>query len=229
MLCRVIMVVLSGIAFVGASVAKDARIASANITLPPPKGYCELTEQEPSDAKVLNVVKTSSSVTELLVMSADCGQLRDFRSGKRRLLDDFAQYQTPVSSKDSSFSREERSKRVGETCAELRSQGVQMLPGITEDINGRLETVSKDIKINESRFLGVLAEDADVCYFALLQKLQTEIGTQKTVAVLSAVTVVEGKYVFYYLYTVYQRPETVTATLARHKRNVEALLAANGG
>jgi hypothetical protein len=229
MLFRVALVILSGLAIVGASVAKDARIGSANLTLPPPVGFCELTDQQSSDAKVLKVLRGVSSTNEILVMSADCSQLEAFRAGKQRLLDDFAQYQTPVSSKDSSIPRAERSKRIAETCAELRAEGEKLTAGLAADVNTRLETVAKAIKINENRFLGVLAEDDNTCYFALLQKLQTEAGTEKTQAVISAVTVLEGKYVFYYLYTVYQSAETVTAALARHQRNVKALLAANGG
>jgi hypothetical protein len=34
---------------------------------------------------------------KLLSMSADCGQLNDWRVGKRQLLDDFAQYQASMS------------------------------------------------------------------------------------------------------------------------------------
>jgi hypothetical protein len=229
MLFRVILAFLSGMAFVATGAAKDGRIGSATVALPAPAGFCELTEQDPSDARVLNVLKGASSTNEILVMSADCGQLRAFRNSKGRLLDDFAQYQTPVASRDSHFAPEDRPRLVGETCGELHAQGEKMLPGITADTNARLETVAKDIKINESRFMGVIAEDSRTCYFALLQKLQTELGTQKTQLVISAITVTQGKYVFYYLYTPYRNAETVTEALARHRRNVEALLAANGG
>jgi hypothetical protein len=46
---------------------------------------------------------------------------------------------------------------------------------------------------------------------------------------ISAATVVKGKVVLYNLYTIYHDAGTVAATLARHRRNIPALLAANGG
>jgi hypothetical protein len=38
---------------------------------------------------------------------------------------------------------------------------------------------------------------------------------------------VQGKLVFYYLYSPYRSAQTMTALLAKHKLNIAALLAAN--
>jgi hypothetical protein len=76
----------------------------------------------------------------------------------------------------------------------------------------------------------VLAEDADACYFGMRLKGQTEGGgAEETQLMVSAATVVKGKIVFYNLYTIYHDAGTVAATLARHRRNLPVLLAANGG
>jgi hypothetical protein len=90
------------------------------------------------------------------------------------------------------------------------------------------EASALKIKLNESGFIGVLAEDPTACYAALLQKLLTQFGTEKTQVVLFATTVVKRKMIFYYLFSPYVSADTVTAMVALHKKNVAALLAANG-
>ena len=59
-------------------------------------------------------------------------------------------------------------------CAATRAQGEKLVAGMQSDVNAAVEKVVKNLKFNETRFLGVLAEENGVCYAALLQKLQTE-------------------------------------------------------
>jgi len=75
----------------------------------------------------------------------------------------------------------------------------------------------------------VLAEDADACYFATVQKMRTEAGTDKTQLIISTVTTIKGKILFYYLFSVYGDAGTVNTTLEPQKANVAAVLKANGG
>jgi hypothetical protein len=226
---RVAFAIVAGFATatICAAVAKDARIGTATIALPPPPGYCELSEQQPSDARMITAIAgLLAGQNELLAMSAECRQLEAWRAGTRPVLDDFAQYQTLLRSKDSNFPRAESVKQL---CAAMRAEGEKTLAGVIPDIKTRAEAVLQDVKFNETRFLGVLAEDANACYFALLQKMKTEAGTEKTQLTLAATTIIKGKIVYYYTYTVYVSADTVTAALARHQANVAALLAANGG
>jgi hypothetical protein len=206
---------------------KDARVGTATLALPPPPGFCELSEQQASDARMIQAITSMlAGQNELLAMSAECRQLADWRTGRRPLLDDFSQYQTLVNAKDREFPRAEMVKEI---CASLRAEGEKTLSGLTPDIKARAETVLKDVKFNETRFLGVLAENSNACYFALLQKLKTEAGTEKTQVTLATVTILKGKIVYFYTYALYVNGETVTALLAKHQSNVTALLSANGG
>jgi hypothetical protein len=221
-------VLAAGLAAAGSGVAKDAQIGSAGLTLPSPQGYCELNEQQPADARLIHVIGdlVAGTHNELLVMSADCSQLDAWRAKKRPALDDYAQYQTQVRSKHSNFPRAESIKQA---CAAMREQGEKMAAGMASDINTRLETALQGRKLNETAFLGVLAEDADACYYGLFMKMRDETGTEKSQVTVAAITFVKGKIIYYNLYTVYHDTGTVAATLARHQRNVPALLAANGG
>src|SRR5262245_12463607 len=224
---RFALSIVVGVGALGVAAAKDARVGAASLNLPPPTGYCELTEQQPSDARMIKVVSDLvAGRNELLAMSADCRQLQDWRTGKQPLLDDYAQYQTPIDAKGSNFPRAEAVKQI---CAQVRAEGEKMVTGATEESNKRMENVIKEIKINENRVVGVLAEDVDACYFAIVQKMQTEARTEKTQLILSAVTIIKGKILYYYLLSPYSDARNVNTALERHKANVAAVLKANGG
>ena len=206
--------------------AKDVRIGAVTIVLPVPSGYCELEQAQPSDARMIDGLRRAlAGQNELLAISADCGQLNGWRAGTRPLLDDYVQVQTLISARDATIPRAEGIKQI---CAPLRTEGEKLFAGVTTDVKTRMETAFKDVKVNEMRFLGVLAEDASGCYFALLQKLRTEAGTDKTQVTVGTATIVKGKLVYYYSYAPYVNADTVTAMLTRHQSNVAALLAANG-
>jgi hypothetical protein len=215
--------------FAGSGIAKDAQIGAAALTLPAPQGYCELTEQQPADVRLINVIGDLVAATknELLAVSADCGQLEAWRTGKLKTLDDYAQYQTPVDAMDSAATRNEAVKEV---CVSARAEGEKSAAAVATDLNARVDVAVKGAKLNETGFLGVLAEDADACYFGLLLKAHTEgSGDEESQLMISAATVVKGKVIYYNLSTIHHDAATVTAALARHRRNVAALLAANGG
>ncbi len=228
MLTRVTFTLAASLAIAGSAVAKDVQIGSTAVILPSPESYCELTDKEPADARVLKEVGdvvSSAARNDLLSMSADCSQLQSWRVSKLPALDDYVQYQTPMGDKDSNLSRAASIKGF---CANIRAEG-QKIPGTTQDLNARLETAFKGAKFNEMSFLGVLAEDADACYYGLLQKMRTEIGNEKTQVTVAATTIVKGKTVYYNLYTVHRDgADTLSAALERHRRNIPALLAANG-
>ena len=94
-------------------------------------------------------------------------------------------------------------------------------------MKARVEEAVRGVQINQVRSLGVVAEDANACYAALVQRLKAETGKEVTIFALFATTFVQGKLVLYYLYSPYRSAQTMTALLAKQKLNVAALLAAN--
>src|SRR5579871_350564 len=214
---RVTFALAASLAIAGSAVAKEAQIGSATLTLPSPPGYCELTDQEPSDARVIKEVGNlvAGAQNELVSMMADCSQLEAWRAAKLPALDDYVQYQTPMGTKDSNLTR---AASVKGFCANMRTEGEKRMPGVVSDLNARFEKAYKGAKFNEASFLGVLAEDDDACYYGLLMKLRTEIGDEKTQVTVAATTVVKGKVVYYNLYTAYRDgADTLTAALERHR------------
>jgi len=225
MLSRSAFVALLLTTVAAGALASPARIGGVPIYLPPPAGFCQLNESNASDKRMLTTLGPllEKSGNKLLAMSADCQQLNDWHTGKRQLLDDYAQYQTPIASMD-----QPPSETVAQTCKTLRDEGNKILANQLPDIKARVESTLSKIKLNETSFLGVLAEDANACYAGLIQKIHTEADTDKTQITAFAVSLIKNKSVFTYRFSVYRNPQTVNVVLGKIKADVRALLVANG-
>ena len=198
----------------------EAMLGDVFVTLPPPAGFCELTPRYEFDGRVANDISKllKQAGIRLLAMSADCGQLADARAGRRRLLDEMAQYQARMATID-----KQPSESVAQACTTLRTQG----NAIMGDINARLVGMLEKLKIIESRFIGVLGEDKNACYAAILYTLRTDTGTEMTQVEVHAATIIRNRSIGIFRYAAYQNPDTVDAVLAKLKVNVAALIAAN--
>jgi len=219
---------VAALAGAAAGLAKDVRIGPIGLTLPPPAGYCELIAGQPLDDTWVNGLGAvlHGMQIELLAVSADCGRLAAWHAHAQPL-GVTATYQTPIAAKDATFRREQLIK---EACAFARVEGAKFVAQALPDVAKRLEAaIQHTVKFNEPTSLGVLAEGADACYSGIMTKVRIGEGAEAVRMIISATTVVKGKGVIYNFEADYKDAATVTATLARHRRNVSALLAANGG
>jgi hypothetical protein len=198
----------------------EAMLGDAFVTLPVPTGFCELTPWYEFDGRAVATFSGAlkSAGNKLLAMSADCGQLAEARAGKRRLPDDMVQYLTPIETPPAAS--------VAQTCTNLRTQGDGLWTN-RPDIGARVEGATKEIKTDEMRSIGVLAEDANACYVGSIHKARAEAGTEKTLVATHAVTIISNRPIFVHRFTLYQTPDTVDAVLAKLKGDVAALIAAN--
>jgi hypothetical protein len=206
------------------AIAGSATLGDVSVNLPPPTGFCELSADNASDRGLLTTVSgvLTKSGNKLLSYSADCRQLAEWRTSKRKLLDDFAQYQAQIAAID-----KPPSETIQQTCATLRAEGDKILSNQMPDIKKRVEATLNKIKVNETSFLGVLAEDTNACYAGILQKIHTEANTDKTQITVFAIALVKAKSVFVYRFAVYTGSDSIDATLVRLKSNVAALYKAN--
>lgn len=208
--------------------AKEVMIGQTPVTLTPPSGQCELDAGQPGDARMLQTTETALSGVgnRLLAFFADCKQLADWRTGKRPLLEDFAQYQVAAATVDAA-PPPDTDDFIKQVCARQRKEGERTLTGLATDIKTRIEEAVRGVTVNQVRFMGVMAEEPGVCYAAMVQRFRAETGKDVTIVGVYATLFVKGKLVHYYVYTPYRSAQTVTALLARHKLNVAALIAAN--
>jgi hypothetical protein len=211
----------------GSGIAKDVRIGPVSLTLPPPEGYCDLIAGQPLDdrwVKGFGALLDGMQI-ELLAVSAECGRLAAWRANLLPL-GVTATYQAPIAAKDSILRREQLIK---DACAFARTEGNKLLAQAVPDVAKRLQAIERTVKFNEPTSLGVLAEGADACYSGIVAKVRIGEGKESVRMDISATTVVKGKGVIYHFEAIYEDATTVTTTLARHRRNVSALLKANGG
>jgi hypothetical protein len=223
MFLRIVFAALAIVGVAPSAMALETMIGSVSVNLPPPGGFCDLSMNDASEKHMLTTVGDilTKAGNKLLGMSADCRQLADWRTGKRKLLDDFAQYQTSIAMLD-----KPPSETVAQSCGTLRAQGTKIASDQMPDAKRNIESTLKKVKYNEQTFVGVLAEDADACYAGLISKIRTEVGTDKTQLTLFAITIIKNRMVFVYRFTVYNS-NTVNKTLANLKIDVAAMVAAN--
>lgn len=221
------ILLLSTLLLAAPAQAKDVTIGKTSIALTLPAGFCDMDPSQASDDRIMKAVESMlAGANRLLAMSAECKQLTQWREGKRPLLSDFSQVQTSTRMMEAE-SPPNPQAALKEICATLRTDGEKAVVGLASDMKSRIEAALKEVKQNQVRFLGVVAEDPTACYAVIVQRMKAETGKDVTLMALSATAYVKGKIVFYYLYAPYQNNYTVTALLARHKTNVAALLAAN--
>jgi hypothetical protein len=200
----------------------EAMLGDAFVALPPPAGFCQLTPQYEFDGRIAAIAAghLASAGIRLLAIYADCDQLAEAREGRRRRqVDDLVEYQVERldEKRPAVFS-------IERMCYILRLDGRSP---IGSDVNAHLASAIERIRQNESGSIGVIAEDKNACYTAMLHKTWTETGTVKILVGLHAATIVRNRAIGVRRHTVYQNSDTVDAALAKLKSDVAALIAAN--
>jgi hypothetical protein len=222
------MAVLLSCWLCGTAFAADVKIGDTPLRLPQPTGYCEMDPVLASDTPLIGRLHATMAKAgnHLLVMSADCTELRDWRNGKRPDFNHFAQYQTTIAFENETLP-ESPDKMIHNYCGNMTALGDQAMPGTSRDVNSRAEQSSKTIALNDLKFLGVLAEDPLVCYAATLNKFEVKTHEETMQAGIIATTILKDKIVLYYLFAPYVGRETFIQLLAKHRTNVSELQRAN--
>lgn len=204
------------------------KVGDRNIALVQPAGYCELQPEEKSDARVLQAIRGMIEPigNSLLAAAAECSVLRDWRQSKVTRMKNMTQYQVYTkATKDGSL--EEMNAAVKEVCNELRQSGKQQAEDMNPSVKERAAKVMEKIEYGKIEMIGVTGEEPGACYVTLLQKFRAEDKTDVTQLVTYATTLVRGKWIYFYLFSDYENPDSVSAALTSHKKNVHDFMAAN--
>lgn len=218
---------LSACSALGAE-AKTVKVGEVEIVTLPSAGHCLMDEEKPADARLLQPLSKiiEGGGNRLLAQFADCNQLDAWRTKSGKLLDDFVQYQVLKTFIDKPLPVS-RAEMLKLTCASLRKEGEKYTAEILPDVRARAAVHLKAIKLNEMKFLGVVAEDSETCYASMLQKLTTELKTEKTQLCIFSVNIVRGKLVYFYAFSPFTEGSDAAAMLKRHQRDTTAFQAAN--
>jgi hypothetical protein len=212
----------------GAAVAADAKIGDVSLHLPHPSGYCEMDPVLSSDLAFIGRLHAAMTKTgnRLLVISADCSELREWRNGKRPDLDHMAQYQTIIELENQPLP-DTPEKMTKNFCANMNATAMGSTVYIVPDPQERAERASKDLNVNEIKLLGTVADDPGVCYGATMQKFKVDAREETTQVTIIATTLVKSKVVQFYLFAPFVGGKTITQLLAKQRAIVSQLQRAN--
>ncbi len=205
------------------------KLGATHLNLQPPPGHCFLDELQPSDARLAGLLRQIfQAELRMLGAFADCAQLRSWRTGTRKTLSDYGQFLVPVSFIAKKLDGPAQ-PYVDTICKVMRENGGELLAKSAPDLKQRFEQVLRGAKMNETRFLGVVGQDAHACYFGLIQKLTTEYGDPKTQVDVSAIAFVSGKMIYSNLYAVHEGDHTLGELFDRQRQNVAQNVRGNRG
>jgi hypothetical protein len=198
------------------------RIGSATLQLVLPAGMCQIDTTVPEDAAYVAAIESGLAGTnKLLGAFADCNELAQWRSSKK-MFAEYGYYQTPVAMIDALATPE----TVADVCRELRSQGERMLDEAQGDLTLRTQRALTGLQVSQVRSLGVIGEEANVCYSAVMRNVDDE-GEARLQDLVFALTMLKGKLLFLYVYAPHADEHAIPALLDRVRVTVNALAAAN--
>jgi hypothetical protein len=188
---------------------------------------CELDRNHPSDSRVYDLVERGlAGRNELLFAAADCDQIGPWRSGQRPTLDDFTQVQVELAYRSRDLSGREAETTQG-ICRALRQHGSAAVTGPVSAVRDRFNSISETVKLNETKFIGVVHEDPEACYASLVQRVRTEHGHDKLILSVFAHVVVRGRLLYIYRYTQGESFASMMRLTDMLRKSVEAHLDAN--
>jgi hypothetical protein len=206
--------------------AADIRIADVSLQLPQPPGYCEMDPILTSDAPLVANVQSARAKAggRLLLLSADCNEVKDWRDGKRTTLEHIAQYETPVRTEHASLP--DIPQNLVRTYCDAMRRIEPAAIGMPQNVEERADHFARMLTQNETLYVGVVAEDPLVCYIAKLRKIEEETRDAAQLGVVAA-TIIKDKVVHFYLFAPYRGRETISRLLNMQRANIAQLRQAN--
>jgi len=200
-------------------------MGSVTLHLPPPAGQCDLVASEPGDSRVIAAVtkSTAAAGNDLLVMTADCQELVDWRAGRRPLLEHLAQYQVQTALRGSDFALADALA----ACADVKARGSQINRNVVPSTTDAVHTAAKKIELQEQSYIGVLADDTNGCYVALLQRIKAETGKQVVRVNVFFLGSIARRELFFYMMAPYVDESSVTDVLAKEQAHIAQVKALN--
>lgn len=205
--------------------AADVQMGSVTLKLPPQAGQCEMTTGQASDARLIGMVTqaVTAAGNDLLALSADCDELKDWRTGKRPLLEHTAQYQTQKSMRDKPFMPADA--LAG--CADIKARGEQINQSVLQSTKEAVNKAAKSIDFQDQSVIGVMADDPNGCYVALLQKLKAETGKQIVQVNVFFLGSIKQREIFYYSIAPYVNDQSVSDLVAKEQAHIAMLKSLN--
>ena len=219
------LVVLTGCANPATRPVPAVYAEPAELVLPVPDGYCQVTGSHPADLELLATWEESNRPrNRVLAVFADCGELDDYRADGTPTTH-HGGYMAPASA-DGRRVLMTRPQFVAQMADVIRSQG---LPVATIEAEARqtIQRVAPEIELQDIVQLGLLRADDDAAYLGVLQKWHYAPGDTEVLAIVTGLTLVRGQVVNLTLAVPYENEGSLDRALAMQQGNIQRLVAAN--
>ncbi|MDE0406350.1 MAG: CoA transferase [Alphaproteobacteria bacterium] len=211
-----------------AAIGSTAVIGSATINLAAPDGWCRLEPEKLSDARLISLLSEGMERVgnSFVVVYAECGELERWRSARQRTLDNYSIVTFGKALREFDYPGSNAS-----FVSELRKTMEAADPNYMDDLMARVVEVLEEalplVKLGKTKNLGLLGEDEDSLYEAMIVPATTEFGDTKVVVVSNGTTLLRRKILYTHLYTPYEGAEVLPRLLDNHKKWTARLRAAN--
>lgn len=225
MICRLSLFALAVICAASIAVAQEVNIGSTPVKLTAPQRQCQFSNDKGDEALVVGRFRELiARSNQLLAVYADCDELAQFRLGKLVTFDSYAEYFFPIKALNMAIPAD----AITKMCAVMRSKNDDDLAAIVRNSAPNIDRLFSGVKINEIKFLGVLAEEPTVCYSGQLSKITSASGEEKAQISVLAMILLKGNIMAYQQFAPYRSGDTILNLLGKNRANVAALIAANG-
>ena len=203
-------------------------VGGTELGLTLPAGFCKLEKKNPSDARLIGMIKKMTRGRGKLFLSvANCEQLKAWRAGKMKTLDDYGFIMVPRRAVRGKI-RTSRAAFVKTMERQLNKVTQRRRRAIKANMRRRVRSLNTTLRLNQTKILGVLKADDTAVHVGVLQKLQTEYGDQKTIVGSFGATLVRKKVLFVYLYSKMQGQASIRAVQSAEEKWLRAIVDVNG-
>jgi hypothetical protein len=208
--------------------AKDVKVGTVSVELVLPDGFCELNPVRSPDNQHIaqQIAQLARSGVQLLSISAACSELKAWRTGAG-LLDHYIFYSTDAQfvNRPTPFDPEAMRKEI---CDQIHAQAAQSTALAKAMANAEPDNIARNIKINSAAVVAVDDNDPNACYTAVLQKMQTQLATEKLQLLIDTTVAIKGKIMFATAFMPFVDMQGVARSMAENRKFVASWRAANG-
>lgn len=222
-LCGLLVVSLAA-----STAARDVMVGPVSVELVLPTNFCELSPIRPPDGQFIarHTAQLAQSGVQLLSLAAACSELTAWRAGAG-LLDHYIFYSTSAEFLNQPTPVDPETMRKQE-CDDNRANATQSVSASIAGMNSQPDAIARNIKIKGAALVGVDDNDPNACYTAVLQKVQTQLGTEKLQVLIDTTVTIKGKIMFSTAFMPYVDMQGVAKSLAENRTFVARWRAANG-
>jgi len=207
--------------------ADSISVGGRALNLQPPAGYCQADKSHAERPIIEGLEKGAGKGSRLLMVFAQCDELKDLRSGKIKYLKRYGQYVAPAGA-DGTVRPQPVGVMRGEFVDTMATNIQRSTPnaGLQQDA-AKKPRQYPELKTGEIKSLGLLANDGNAAYVGFLQGFKAVSGDALKLATVGAITLLDGVVINADLFEAYTASPDIDGLLAQQKANISALIARN--